>query len=358
MPDINKAYNWAIDTCNAPNVAYSSDEQLRCQGKDAQGNTCYDCSSFIWYALKAGGFTDIGTTPFWTGSMTTYLLRAGFTEENINGEWKPGDILWRKGHTEMVYTGGIGEGISMGAHSHHPSNVALDVSINSYTSYASGYTKLFRYGNGASGEGYSMYVVAAILGNFYQESQINPGVWQDKQDGHSWTDLGVGFGLGQWTNTNGDTHGRLYQLGTWLTNNGYAPDSGDGQIAYMIYENIWFTGGVPSAYTDLDDFLNSTDTNLTNLTTEWYNHWEGMNHDDGSLATRIEWANYFYNYLSANANSTSVTSWYTKNNFIDLKYSENNAIMFYRALGSGGGGGGTDEGKHRMPVWMMILRKF
>ena len=53
MPDINKAYSWAIETCNAPNVGYSNDYRNQ---QTVGGITYYDCSSFINYALLAGGF--------------------------------------------------------------------------------------------------------------------------------------------------------------------------------------------------------------------------------------------------------------------------------------------------------------
>ena len=53
MPDIQKAYNWAIGTCNAPNVGYS---QAYRNQRTVNGITYYDCSSFIWYALMAGDF--------------------------------------------------------------------------------------------------------------------------------------------------------------------------------------------------------------------------------------------------------------------------------------------------------------
>ncbi|MBO7211228.1 MAG: hypothetical protein J6V44_09550 [Methanobrevibacter sp.] len=380
MPDINKSYSWAIDTCNAPNIAYSTAE--RNQGRAYGNYICYDCSSFIFYALKAGGFPLSGY-PFSTPYMPSALIDLGFVEVDKNGEWKKGDIVWRSkeytqmyvnpnspyGHTEMVYEGGIGQGITMGAHQHYSGDAAIhyarDVAINTTITPASNYERVYRYGNGAEGRGYSLYVISAILGNFYQESQINPGVWQDKQDGHTWTDLDVGYGLGQWTNISQSggvpvpdpEHGRLYQLGKFLEDNNYPADSGDGQIAFMIDEDIWFTGGVPSDYANLTEFLESTDTDLTKLTTEWYNHWEGMNSDDGSLSLRIQYAEYFYNYLLANANNTSVTEWYTENWYIDMKYSEQNAIMFYRTLGSGGGGGGKPEKQKHMPVWMMILRK-
>lgn len=51
MPDINKSYSWAIETCNAPNVGYSNAYRNQ---QTVGGITYYDCSSFINYALLAG----------------------------------------------------------------------------------------------------------------------------------------------------------------------------------------------------------------------------------------------------------------------------------------------------------------
>ena len=53
MANIQVAYNWAIEVCNKPNVGYS--QQYRNQ-RTVNGITYYDCSSFIWYALIAGGW--------------------------------------------------------------------------------------------------------------------------------------------------------------------------------------------------------------------------------------------------------------------------------------------------------------
>ena len=197
-PNIDKAYQWAINTCNAPNIGYS--QAWRYQ-KTVNGITYYDCSSFIWYALKAGDFPLTGIA-FTTRSMIGILLSIGFQEYAITGEWKPGDILWRYGHTEMVYTGGMGQGVTMGAHGDESDGYALpdQVSIKPYTSYASEWTRLFRYGNGATGGyGSDMAVISAICANFKRASNLNPAAWEGGTVGR-WTDTGKGYGLGQWEN--------------------------------------------------------------------------------------------------------------------------------------------------------------
>lgn len=362
MPDINRAYQWAIDTCNAPNVGYSNDYRNQ---RTVNGITYYDCSSFIWYALKDGGFDVEGAYLTATGRSYSgnaivtanerpWLAALGFVEVPLSGEWLPGDILWRSsphGHTEMVYSGGTGQGISMGAHQASVP-LARQVSINTYTGYASNWAHMYRYGGGAV-PGISLFVVAAICGNFYAESDINPGVWEDFQT-HAYTDLNVGFGLGQWTNTGGDHYGRLYQMADWMVSMGYSPDDGNGQLQYILYEDDWAPvvtlGGVTytSAYNTLTDFLHSTDTNLDNLVEEWCHHWERI---PGNLPARRQYAQDCYNYLLTHANDTSITSWIVGNRYLTVSEVMNNAVMLYRFLGSGGGGGGTGVSR-KMPIWM------
>ena len=77
------------------------------------GDPDYDCSSFIWYALKQAGF-DVGSYAFATPSMPSVLQAAGFEMFDINSgtQLEPGDILLRDGHTEIY----IGDGKTVGAH--------------------------------------------------------------------------------------------------------------------------------------------------------------------------------------------------------------------------------------------------
>lgn len=144
---IQMAYQWAIDTCNAPNVGYSQDYRDQ-QWHD--GAIRYDCSSFIWYALLAGGYPleeSYGTWPFTTYTMGRVLENIGFAHADSSMvEWLPGDIVVFKGdpaqgtgHTEMVYDGYR----TMGAHNSH---LPLEdqVSINTYDSSPSTYPDLYR----------------------------------------------------------------------------------------------------------------------------------------------------------------------------------------------------------------------
>lgn len=131
----------------------------------------------------------------------------------------------------------------------------------------------------------NLHVIAAICGNFYQESTVNPGVWENLTVGDP------GYGLGQWTD-NPPIVERRTALFNWLDANGYSRDSGPGQLEFLVYENLWIPSTfTPSAYQTLTDFFNSTSSNTGALVEEWMWHWEGI--DDGSYQTRLDAARYF-----------------------------------------------------------------
>lgn len=357
MSNLNKSYQWAIETCNAPNIGYSQD--LRYQ-QVVNGITYYDCSSFIWYALREGEFPLTGSA-FTTMTMRDILKSIGFTQKPITGEWLAGDILWRKGHTEMVYQGGQGRGITMGAHT-GKKPLADQVSINTNESTASSWSEIYRYGEGgAEGYGYSIYVISAMAGNFWQESTLNPALWEGQTEG-TWTQLLKGYGLGQWTNTGGDTHGRLYKLHEWLTTNGYAVDDGNAQVEYLMVEGTWYPD---SAYQfrSLEEFLQSDSEDIEMLTHAWNKCWEGIH--DSSWNARVGYARQCFEYIQEHANDTSIAEWKTGNRYLSNAERLNNAVMLYRALSAGGGGGGHPTpkpphfrgGKVRMPIWLMAMRR-
>lgn len=374
--DINRSYQWAIQTCNAPNVGYSQGYRNQVT---RNGITYYDCSSFIWYALKAGGFHPeryYGIDyPFVTADMLPVLLAMGFQDVGVNGQWLPGDIMLRKlneigdraGHVEMVYQGGNGSGTCMGAHwdflyDEYGNEVWLpleqQVSIAWYQTTTADWRHCLRWGNGASGlYGASLYVVAAILGNWYSESNINPGIWERGKPSGDFDAIypaGGGFGLGQWTNTSA-TNMRLQQMHDWMVSQGYSPDDGTGQIAYFIHEGTWYTHPsliYSSQYSSLDDFLQSTSTNLEDLTYAFCEGWEGIH--DSSWEMRYTHAQDIYQYLLTHANTDLVTHWINPDRYLTVSEIYNNAIMAYRLLSSGGGGGGNPWRRRGMPLYMML----
>lgn len=169
MPNLTTAYNWAIQWCNEPDVLYSM-TGLRNQyryGRDSSGYMYFDCSSFIWFCLQSGGWDVIAADPWFnpnaynaitTHNMPTWLTNLGWYEADINGTWLAGDIVWRPydflyqgsvGHTEMVYSGGSAQGITMGAHSDASDGYAPEdqVSINPWYTGADRYQKIYRYGS-------------------------------------------------------------------------------------------------------------------------------------------------------------------------------------------------------------------
>ena len=121
MPNLQTAYQYVIDACNWPYLGYSQAQNRTIDINSTEITYC-DCASLMSKAMtEAGYFT---TNPwFWTYNQPEYMLAAGWVEQDLYGEWKPGDILHFRvggisghGHTEMIYSGGIARGVTMGAH--------------------------------------------------------------------------------------------------------------------------------------------------------------------------------------------------------------------------------------------------
>lgn len=254
MPSLAIAYQYVIDACNDPYIDYNRFDLRETITLGVNYVTYCDCSSLLSKALTVGGY--FTNNPwFYTGNEDYYLTKAGWEQVDLYGEWRPGDILWKDGHTEMVYTGGQAGGVSMGAHT-SSSYVPFDrhVCINSYPSTASGsgWTRLYRdptqtvatfkwyqsntvldeYGPEMTGNAYMVYqffssigfsyaAIAGLLGNMQAESGINPGRWQDG--------TGPGYGLVQWDPAS--------KYRNWATSQGIDMNdddqNGDGQCTYV-----------------------------------------------------------------------------------------------------------------------------
>lgn len=337
MPDINRAYTWAIETCRAANVGYS---QTYRNQQTVNGVTYYDCSSFINYALLAGGFETPNYAPhhnaFTTVTEIDELFRLGFIEVDATGQILPGDVGWVSGHTEMCYSGGVGKAVFMGAHT---SNASLQnqVSIGSSSgdeSYERSFDRIFRYGEGASGYGYSIYVVAALAGNAWRESHVNPTLQQQG---------GSAFGLYQWDGSRRDA------LLTWLSDNGYQATDPNGQMQYLIAEDEW--QGTYGGISSLQEFLNSESTDVAMLTTAFCTCWERPGVPE--LEERINFANKALEYIRANANDTAINTWITEPMYyLSESQALNNAVLMYRFYSAGGGGGGTVITRSNFKIWM------
>lgn len=136
---VKRMYKFVKKQCNRNDVGYSQEYRGM---YTINGITHFDCSSLIWYALKAAGF-DLSayTYPFTTYTMDAILKKLGFVRLSAaETKWKKGDIVWRQTHTEMVYKGQI----TMGAHT---SSYPLDkqVSINSVPSDKSSWAYIYRF---------------------------------------------------------------------------------------------------------------------------------------------------------------------------------------------------------------------
>lgn len=253
MPSIQQAYNWAVETCANENVGYSQEYRNR---QTVKGITYYDCSSFIWYSLLAGGF-DVKSAnggssyPFWTGTQSACLRLLGFKKHSPSDPWLPGDILLRTGHTEMAFDSTR----TMGAHT-AKAPLPEQVSINANDS-RDNWLELWRWENGATNEwikgnrwltigemqnnatiifnellknGFTLESICGLLGNTggvytLGESSINPGIWQNLTPNPV-----LGFGLFQWTPSTNYTN--------WADVNGYEHDDGYGQLDWLINQTV------------------------------------------------------------------------------------------------------------------------
>lgn len=334
MPDLDKAYTWVIQTCNAKNVGYS---QAYRNQKVVKGITYYDCSSMMNYALIAGGWKTPKYAPennaFTTSVMPVVLPQLGFTEVDASGEYKAGDIGWTQGHTEMCYQGGYGSGVFMGAHTSKttlPDQVSISNSPRSFT-------RLYRYGESdVKPYGYSAAVVAALAGNAWVESHVNPTVHQ--QGGNA-------FGLWQWD----FFKDRMLE---WMAENGY--DEGDpyGQMTYLVVEDQWTPVG---EFNTLTDFLTDTSHDAGWLAVIFEEGWERAG--SPNLAERIRFAELAYDYILENANNPLINTWEIyPEYYLTEQQALNNAVLMYRFYSAGGGGGGDNSKIHRrtLPIWMMI----
>lgn len=335
MPDINISYQWGINTCNAPNIGYS---QTYRNQRTVNGITYYDCSSFIWYALMAGGWDVVGahdgdTWPVVTSEEIGWLQRLGWTEVS-RSEISNADVCWRPGHTEMVYDATTGQ--TMGAHS---SSYPLDrqVSITSGDT-ASNFTRFFTAGGATGGYGYSLYVISALCGNAWRESNINPALHQ----------IGGGaYGIFQW---DGD---RRTALENWLTTNGYSLTDGNAQCQYLIVEDDWIQNY--GSYATLQEFLTSTSTDIDDLVICFCRNWERAGVE--AMEERIAHAHECFNYIQTHAQDTSITQWITRDGYLTESEILNNAVMLYRFYSTGGGGGTDTDTHEHLPIWMYTKKK-
>lgn len=317
MSSIKEAYNLVIAACNDPFIGYSQDLR-RTITLGLSTRTYCDCSSLLAWALTYAGF--YSNNPwFSTHNQRSQLQSAGFHEEPINGEWKRGDILWRAGHTEMVYENLV----TMGAHT---DGIAFEkqVSINEFASRPSEWTSCWRYKNGVDEDepklNVSVYVICAIVGNWSRESNVNPGIYEGLNPSNP------GFGLGQWS------FERRTNLENWLDSHGYSRDSGEGQCLFFYDENDWQAAtSKPLHFDTLYDFLTTKNTDIDALTETFMYAWERPGVP--ALADRVAFAHKAYTYILEHGDDE--VQWITGNRYLSEAEQLNNAVAVYQALSLG-----------------------
>ena len=353
MPNINTAYTWAVTCCGLPNVGYS---QAYRNQQTVNGVTHYDCSSFINYALLAGGWATPGYAPssnaFTTYTMEGVLQGLGFTQVDSTGLILPGDIGVSDTHTEMCYKQGTGSAVFMGAHT---DNAPLEnqVSIGSSggnVDYQRTFPRLWRYGEGASGEvgytwitggnseyfedygdkqknnaacifsyfyfkGWTINAIAGLCGNIMQESKFNPALIEIG---------GTGHGLVQWTPPS-----NLYDVLDVLFGSHDDWENGPKQCDVLYAEYQESTGeehrGIepqwyPSSYSSMD-----------------WKTWAHSKIDPGELALIFQ-ANYERPAAIHQERAEFARNWYKYLSTVDPKFP----------------GQDTSDPAKKMPVWMKI----
>lgn len=155
-------------------------------------------------------------------------------------------------------------------------------------------------------------VVAAICGNWYAESGLNPNVFEGHVS-HTYsemlsTSLSGGYGLGQWTTTSSGSVNRRVPLLKWLKSNGYNYYSGSGQCKYFVYENSWVNN--TGNYDSLDEFLCSDSNSLEDLTIDFLKCWE-IPADSGTdvQQVRLGYAENAYALIEDTFSSISDEEW-------------------------------------------------
>ena len=186
----------------------------------------------------------------------------------------------------------------------------------------------------------SAYVISAIAGCFNQESGINPGIWEGLVQPsdtfwHVHTDGYGGYGLGQLTNTmeSAGVAWRLLDYYQWVVSVGYAPYDGNAQLEYYFnVEQVWFNDPVTRGnYTTIQQFLNTSSTNIPDLVWDFLANWEGVPGDHYN--DRVNYANTVYSYIQQHyQDNPSSYTWIQGNRNLDPPERLNNAMCMYFAL--------------------------
>lgn len=329
MPNIRQSASWAIGKCEDAKIGYS---QAYRNQQTVNGITYYDCSSFINYALLAGGFSTPSYAPnhnsFTTATMRNVLLSLGFKKMPVTTTWIRGDVLWRTGHTEMAYSATK----AMGARTAH---APLAEQVEIHDSSASDWTELYRYestevsdwynkNKGAyekdsaealnnaeliygilSGYGWTLNAVCGVLGNLGVESGYNPWRWQSDvvlPKGSELLDSKQhGYGLFQFTPANKYAKNVTAQsfagFGINYSDEIGSENDGNAQLKF-VNENV--DGGYikTTSYPLTFSQYKSSRQIPEYMAKAWLHNYERPADPSASEPTRARLARYWYNKLS------------------------------------------------------------
>lgn len=380
MPSLDAAYNWVIKICNDDSYGYGQYDNdgtsVRNGVKSSDtGLICFDCSSLMYYAVTnktakdgsggKGGWDITGWSSYsksnawYTGNECDGLEYLGWVQHPATDQWQKGDILWRSGHTEMVYKVSGKTGYTMGAHARYSNNRAKEISINSTVSSSSRWTYLYRAPDkyqdiGTSGstsqtsgtddvsaidwwysvtsaqplssyygttkqdnnarkiaayfldKGFTYAAICGLLGNISYESWLNPGQMEVGYGGST----AHGYGFIQWTPATG--------LTKWANSKGTKWYDGDTQCEF-IYDEI-MRGSESYEIHDGNTWLHTSSYSYTGSEFAALSSYEEATYayfyerERGTWSDlRLEIAKYYWNYFKTNKVNTSSTTTGTSN---------------------------------------------
>ena len=321
MTIIDKAVAWAVMIANDDTHGYDQGGRW---GPD------YDCSSLVISAYEYAGVplkSVYGATR--TRNMVPQMLEAGFADVTASVNLKTGaglrkgDIVWREGHVEMVIAPGqlVGAHYSenKGKYGEDGDQTGFEISCTAYSN--KNWTRAFRYPGGSdegipgvtidqtinSNEylslsemynnalyiagfflrnGWTLEACAGILGNMQTESNMNPGLWESRDEGNT----SKGFGLVQWTPAT--------KLIEWAQNQDLNYKHMDTQLQRILWElengvQYYTTPAYPETFRE---FSTSTKTPEYLAGAFLYNYERPK---EPNAQKRGEQARYWYNILSA-----------------------------------------------------------
>lgn len=149
-------------------------------------------------------------------------------------------------------------------------------------------------------KGWSNIAIAGLLGNIQQESNFRVGATEHSSDDGSPHILGSGFGLCQWTNTNGDTNGRRAQLFQYAARKGKSVTDVELQMDYLLY-------GEGKDSVKARQYGRMNFGSVAEATTYFCNEWERPKAATAHLGdVRIPAANRFYEYYTTNPDFSDI----------------------------------------------------